>query len=122
MRFSLGEVGQAGVSIGSRWTSGSLIARFCIWSPLRGLRGSRFLERLAFSDEFGQGVDACLCAKERCELVVLCSFVDYIGIFLVRPAFEHCARASVVLLRMDSRWVLVCFGFGSTRQSFRVQF
>ena len=93
MRFSLGEVGRAGVSIGSRWTSGSLIARFRIWSPLRDLRGSRFLARLAFSDEFGQGADACLCAKERCELVVWCSFVDYIGIFLVRPAFEHCVLA-----------------------------
>ena len=51
--------------------------------------GSRFLERLAFSDEFGQGVDACLCAKECCELVAWCSFVDYIAIFLVRLAFEH---------------------------------
>ena len=85
----MGELGRAGVSIGSRWASGSLIAWFCIWSPLGDLRGSRFLERLAFSDEFGQGVDACLCAKERCELVVWCSFVDYIAIFLVRPAFEH---------------------------------
>ena len=84
----MGQVGRAGVSIGSRWTSGSLIARFCIWSPLRDLRGSCFLERLAFSDEFGQRVDACLCAKER-ELVVWCSFVNYIAIFLVRPAFEH---------------------------------
>ena len=65
----MGEVGRAGVSIGSRWTSGFLIAGFCIWSPLRDLRGSCFLERLAFSDEFGQGVDACLCAKECCELV-----------------------------------------------------
>ena len=59
VRFSLG-VGRAGVSIGSRWTSGSLIARFCVWSPLRDLRGSRFLERLDFSDEFGQGIDAFL--------------------------------------------------------------
>ena len=56
----VGEVGRAGVSIGSRWASGSLIDRFCIWGLLRDLRGSRFLERLAFSDEFGQGVDASL--------------------------------------------------------------
>ena len=86
-------MGRAGVSIGSRWTSGSLIARFCIWSSLRQPRGPRFLERLAFSDEFGQGVDACLCAKERCELVVWFSFVDYIAIHLVRPGFEHSVLA-----------------------------
>ena len=55
-----------------------------------------------FSDEFGQGVNAYLCAEECCKLVVWCSFVDYVTIFLVRPAFGHCARASVVLLRMDS--------------------
>ena len=56
-----------------------------------------FLERFAFSDEFGQGIDAFLCAKERCELVVWCSFVDYIAIFLVRPAFEY-----YVLARLQS--------------------
>ena len=89
VRISLGEVGRAGVSIGSRWTSGSLITRLCVWIPLRDLHGSRFLERFAFSDEFSQGIDAFLCAKERCELVVWCSLVDYIGIFLVRPAFEQ---------------------------------
>ena len=100
----MGEVGRAGVSIGSRWRSGSLIARFRIRSPLRDLRGSCFLECLGFSDEFGQGANACLCAKERCELVIWCSFLDYIAIFLVRLAFEHyvLARLAVVLLRMDS--------------------
>ena len=87
----MGEVGQAGVSIGSRWMSGCLIARFCIWSPLRDLHGSRFLERLAFSHESSQGVNACLCAKEyKCgELVVCCSFVDYVAITLMRLAFKH---------------------------------
>ena len=44
----MGELSRAGVSIGSRWASGSLIVWFCIWSPLGDLRGSRFLERLAF--------------------------------------------------------------------------
>ena len=64
-------VGQ-GFRSGPRWTSGSLIVRFCIWSPLRDLRGSCFLERFALSAEFGQGVDACLCAKERsCYIDVL---------------------------------------------------
>ena len=29
------------------------------------------------------------CAKECCELVVWCSFVDYVTIFLVDLAFEH---------------------------------
>ena len=42
-----------------------------------------------FSDEFDQGVNACLCAKECCKLVVWFSFVDYVTIFLVRLAFEH---------------------------------
>ena len=88
VRFSLGDVGRA-VSIGFRWRSGSLVARFCIRSPLRDLRGSCFRECLGFSDEGGQGVDACFCAKERCELVVWCSFIDYITVFLVRLAFEH---------------------------------
>ena len=32
-----------------------------------------------------------------------------------------CARASVVLLRMDSRRVLVCYWFGSIRRNVRVQ-
>ena len=49
----MGEVGPAGVSIGSRWTSGSLITRFCVWCLLRGLCGSCFLERLAFSSILG---------------------------------------------------------------------
>ena len=74
MRISLGEVGWA-VSIGSRWRSGSLIARFCIRSPLRDLRGSCFLESLVFLTNVGQGVDACFCAKECCELVVQCSSI-----------------------------------------------
>ena len=52
----MGEVGRAGDSIGSRQTSGSLITWFCIWSPLRDLHGSCFLERLTFFDEFSQGV------------------------------------------------------------------
>ena len=46
VRFSLGEVGEV-VSIGFHWRSGSLVARFCIRSPLRDLRGSCFLECLS---------------------------------------------------------------------------
>ena len=118
----MGEVGRAGISIGSRWTSGSQIAQFCIWSPLKDLRGSRFLERLAFSDEFSQGVGACLCAKECSELVVRCSFVDYVAIILVRLAFEHYVFAR---LKFCSAWRIGGFSYivcGSIRRNIRVQF
>ena len=83
----MGEVGWAGVSIRSCWMSGCLIAQFCIWSPLRDLCGSFFLEHLAFPNEFSQGVNAC--AKEYGKLVVWCSFIDYVAIILMCLAFEH---------------------------------
>ena len=124
MRFSLGSVGRAGVSIGSRWTSGPLITRFCVWCLPKDLCGSCFLERLAFSDEFGQLRRQCLS---------LCRGVLRVGgLVLLRQLFFHiprasgvrtlCARASVILLRMDSWLALVCCGFGSIRRSDRVRF
>ena len=87
-----------------RWVSLDVWISDCWVLHLESSKGSPWLvfsRTPYFFDEFSQGVDACLCAKECCELV-WCSFVDYVSIFLVRPAFEH-----YVLARLwSSAWTV----------------
>jgi hypothetical protein len=74
-----------------------------------------------FSDKFVQGVNAYPRNEEYCKLVVWCSFVDYVAIFLVRLAFQY----NVLALYFHSARAVgrfLCYGFGSIRRSVLVRF
>ncbi len=69
------------------------------------------LECLAHLDEFSQGINSCLCAEKRCQLVIWGSFVSYVPVFLVGLAFEYFVFACLELCAAlaSSRLMVVMF-------------